>query len=549
MNFTSAARCRRTRSRIGARQTGCHGCACPGRMAARQQKLRPTAASLGGSAVGGWGSVGMAVGFQLQFGSFILNMRQKSEQTLMDGISAIVVVVLGLGMVAAIIVWLCSDPDGDNHRRKRRPRHNRAKPGLQAEDVQVGCSYKLQAPAVLRLGPQLDSPRTGILDSGKWLTVKAIKILPGDNSGTGKEAVRLCCADGRGWCSLQAKDGTRLFHPGCRETGLTADQVTVGSSYRVRSVAAVRTRAELVSAPAAVEFLQAGDWMTVGDIRVLSAEESGTGEEVVRLRCKDGRGWVSLRAKCGRALFDANATALGNSVEHADDGSSTDADVCDNSTGQNELLPPDAIVGSVAVLQDMLSTAGAKLNGSVVTVVSYDAASDRFGVRFQDGSQKAVRLRNLGPVSINTQLHKERQERGVDSDGNNNDEVCGHSTDNENEVAESDDDYDDDNDDDDPEIDMERTGDGYETVGRAPRHVVRYRVVANRAVIRAGMEISCAQVGELVKGDIVDGWEEMGTEEGHTRLRISENEWVSRVTASGKTLLQSENKQTSPCSC
>ena len=109
----------------------------------------------------------MAVGFQLQFGSIILKMKQASEQTLMDGISTIAVVVLGLGAVAAIIVWICSDPDGDNHRRKRRKRRNRAKPaGLQAEDVQVGRTYQLQAPAVLRVGPQLDSPRTGMLDSG-----------------------------------------------------------------------------------------------------------------------------------------------------------------------------------------------------------------------------------------------------------------------------------------------------------------------------------------------------------------------------------------------
>ena len=31
----------------------------------------------------------------------------------------------------------------------------------------------------------------------------------------------------------------------------------------------------------------------------------------------------------------------------------------------------------------------------------------------------------------------------------------------------------------------------------------------------------------------VDGWEEM-LSEGHIRLRISENEWVSRVTAGGR---------------
>ena len=45
------------------------------------------------------------------------------------------------------------------------------------------------------------------------------------------------------------------------------------------------------------------------------------------------------------------------------------------------------------------------------------------------------------------------------------------------------------------------------------QHVLRYRVVANKAVIRDGMEISSAQVGELVEGDIVDGWEEMVTDE------------------------------------
>lgn len=37
----------------------------------------------------------------------------------------------------------------------------------------------------------------------------------------------------------------------------------------------------------------------------------------------------------------------------------------------------------------------------------------------------------------------------------------------------------------------------------------------------------------------VDGWEEM-LSEGHVRLRISENEWVSRVTAGGRPLLEAE---------
>jgi len=40
----------------------------------------------------------------------------------------------------------------------------------------------------------------------------------------------------------------------------------------------------------------------------------------------------------------------------------------------------------------------------------------------------------------------------------------------------------------------------------------------------------------------VDGWEEM-LSEGHIRLRISENEWVSRVTAGGRPLLEAEPGQ------
>jgi hypothetical protein len=457
--------------------------------------------------------------------------------------------------------------------------------------VKVGRTYKLKASAALRVGPQLDSPRTGMLESGERITVKAIKTLPCGDSGAGKEVVRLCCAAGRGWVSLRAKNGQELFHAGCCQAGLKPEQVTVGASYRVRSIAAVRRRAELSSTPADVEFLYPGDWMTVGEIRVLSAEASGTGEEVMRLRCKDGRGWVSLRAKDGHELFDANASALDGSDdtsdateynrEDEDFGSDADenededeeeqeeeADSVDSSRDTNmsdkqvedKLLGPEAILGSVAVLQDMLSNAGAKLNGSVVTVVGYDGSTDRYGVRFQDGSHKAVRLRNLGPPPF----HHHKGKHKIDSDGGSNGEqLRGDNTgDKEDLAAEScdgdygggDDDDDDDSggsgdneDDDNPEIDTECTTDGeYTTVGRAPRHVLRYRVVANKAVIRAGMEISSEQVGELNEGDIVDGWEEMVTDEGHTRLRISENEWVSRITARGKILLQSEKTMTAP---
>jgi hypothetical protein len=196
-----------------------------------------------------------------------------------------------------------------------------------------------------------------------------------------------------------------------------------------------------------------------------------------------------------------------------------------------------------------------------VTVVSYDGSTDRYGVRFQDGSHKAVRLRNLGPPPV--QHHRGGQEYEIDSDGSDGVDVHDDSKDDKND-NDSDSDGDGYHDDDiadnggsddsedncDPEIDAEHTSDGEnETVGRAPRHVLRYRVVANKAVIREGMAISSAQVGELVEGDIVDGWEEMVTDEGHTRLRISENEWVSRLTARGKMLLQSERTSTPARPC
>lgn len=311
----------------------------------------------------------MAVGFHLEIGSIILKLGRTSEHTLMEGIIAIGIVVLVLGLIAAMLVWLCSDSGTSGRQRPtRRAQRIRARPGLKAEEVEVGRMYKLKASAALRVAPQLDSPRTGMLDPGEWFTVKALTILPAENSGTGNEVLRMCCAEGRGWVSLKAKDGTELFHACSHE----------------------------------------------------------------------------------KKVQDHEDHTNGSGSDREIQGDNTHDEGQDNEEEQEE--------------ED-----------------EYEYEDD------ENGS--------------NT----------TDEDAN------------------------------DSEIDTEHDShDEYETIGRAPRHVLRYRVVASKAVIREGMEISSAEVGELVEGDIVDGWEELVTDEGHTRLRISENEWVSRLTARGNVLLQSE---------
>ena len=477
----------------------------------------------------------------LQPGSLMIELQQLYEGSLLEGITSIGVAILTLGLVAATVVWLCSDPSDSPEAIAAQRRKDRDRLGLQAEDVKLGAQYKLKAPAALRLGPGLDSPQAGALQKGEWLTIKTVRTLTAASSGTGAEVTRLCCADGRGWVSLRTKDGTDLFRARARMTRLEAEGLVVGGSYRVRSTAAVRTGPEMLSSKAEIEFLSPGDWMTVGEIRVLSAEDSGTGEEVVRLRCVDGRGWVSLCAKGGHHLFDSEASALDQDEREstkvyddddegsAGEGPQSDEEPIPEQAADDEELSADAIVGATVTLQAMMSAAGSKLNGTVVAVVSYDERTDRYGVEFPDGSQKAVKLRNLGPppaemfgsnrgassagaapvgmfasplaqgmAELRQSLETEPQE-GADpyaSDDSDDDE-----TESEKPLYEQEDeDEDEDEEDDDGALDEEK--DTADHSQPRPRHVLRYRTVAPRAVIRDGVSISSEQVGELVEGDV-----------------------------------------------
>ena len=486
----------------------------------------------------------MAIGGSFQLGSLMIELQELYEGSLVEGITVLGSAILTLGLVAAIVVWLCSDPSDGPEARAEQRRKDRDRVGLQAEDVKLGAQYKLKAPAALRLGPGLDSPQAGALQKGEWLTVKTVRTLSAASSGTGAEVTRLCCAHGRGWASLRAKDGTDLFRARARMTRLDAERVLVGGSYRVRSAAAVRTGPEMLSPKAEIEFLAPGDWLTVGEICALSAEESGTGEEVVRLRCVDGRGWVSLCAKGGHHLFDAEASALeedesattkvydDDDEDSASDGShDADKDPIPEQPADDddEELSADAIVGATVTLQAMMSAAGSKLNGTVVTVVSYDERTERYGVKFADGSQKAVKLRNLGPPPAETfdsrrqaasayvapagdmfaspmeqsmaelrqSFDPEPQDGPYESD--DDDDADDRSNEDEDEIPVYEEE--DDDEDDDGALDEDPALYGNGTDGQ-PRHMLRYRTVAPRAVIRDGVSISSEQVGELVEGDV-----------------------------------------------
>ena len=50
--------------------------------------------------------------------------------------------------------------------------------------------------------------------------------------------------------------------------------------------------------------------MTVDEIVRLTPAEAGGEDNVVRLRCADGRGWVSLRSKAGQDLFQQACSAF-----------------------------------------------------------------------------------------------------------------------------------------------------------------------------------------------------------------------------------------------
>ena len=132
------------------------------------------------------------------------------------------------------------------------------KPGLQAADVVPGRTYKLRSAAMVRMRAELDSPQApgGLLEKGGWLTVGRVKMVNRASSGTGKGVFRLCCADGRGWVSLRAKGGKDLFRARPRMATLQEADVEVGGSYRVRSMAAVRTGPDMLSPKAEVEFLK-----------------------------------------------------------------------------------------------------------------------------------------------------------------------------------------------------------------------------------------------------------------------------------------------------
>ena len=214
----------------------------------------------------------MAIGSFMRLGNLVIDASHWIDSLPMDrAASALSGGVLLLGLLAALLVWLCTDPSaadeeddgyaegGDGEPTEEAPRSRSGrKPGLQAADVVPGRTYKLRSAAMVRMGPELDSPQApgGLLEKGSWLTVGRVKVLTRSESGTGEAVVRLCCADGRGWVSLRAKGGKDLFRARPRMATLQEADVEVGGSYRVRSMAAVRTGPDMLSPKAEVEFLK-----------------------------------------------------------------------------------------------------------------------------------------------------------------------------------------------------------------------------------------------------------------------------------------------------
>ena len=67
----------------------------------------------------------------------------------------------------------------------------------------------------------------------------------------------------------------------------------------------------------------------------------------------------------------------------------------EDTSDEEEAEPTEVTVGSKAVIQGMLSAAGMQWNGSVVEVQSWSEQSERFVVKLDDGTQKAIKLKNL----------------------------------------------------------------------------------------------------------------------------------------------------------
>ncbi len=69
-----------------------------------------------------------------------------------------------------------------------------------------------------------------------------------------------------------------------------------------------------------------------------------------------------------------------------------------------------------------------------------------------------------------------------------------------------------------------------------PTTTQQYRVLAKKAVVRVGADPDSAVIEELPGGTVVTAAEEKLVA-GHTRVRVGDGRWVSKVTAKGKVLL------------
>ena len=65
----------------------------------------------------------------------------------------------------------------------------------------------------------------------------------------------------------------------------------------------------------------------------------------------------------------------------------------------------------------------------------------------------------------------------------------------------------------------------------------QYTILAKKAVVRVSADPESAMIEELSFGAVVTGFEARVVD-GHTRVRVGEDRWVSRVTAKGKVLLE-----------